>query len=127
LAPPNSRASTIENGFVYLPETAHWLTDYLHEFILFPAGRYDDQVDSTARALAWTKIRPPGWGLFEYYRDLVAQAKGTAPERLVSLKAPPGLTHVQGLGGRLYMARDGMVSVAEKDALPLLRAGFSRG
>jgi hypothetical protein len=51
----------IENGFVHLPETAHWLAEYLHELILFPAGRYYDQVDSTAQALAWTKFgRPDG-------------------------------------------------------------------
>ena len=122
----HAQTATIENGFVRLPETAHWLDEYLHELILFPAGRYDDQVDSTAQALAWTKIRPPGWGLFEYYRDQVAQAKGTVPECLVSLKSPPGVTHVQGLFGRQYMTCGAMVSVVEEDASPLLRAGFSR-
>ena len=61
-----------------------------------------------------------------WVRLLVAQAKGTAPERLVSLKSPPGLTHVQGLFGRQYMTRGAMVSVVEEDASPLLRAGFSR-
>jgi hypothetical protein len=94
---------------------------------LFPAGRYDDQVDSTAQALAWTKIWPPGWGIVEYYRNLVAQANATVPERLVSLKTLPGVSHVQGLSGRQYIARDAMVSVVEEDAPPLLRAGFSRG
>jgi predicted phage terminase large subunit-like protein len=122
----HAQTATIENGFVHLPETTHWLADYLHELILFPAGRYDDQVDSPAQALAWTKIRPSGWGVFEYYRDLVAQGNGTAPEGLVSLKTPPGVSHVQGLSGRQYMARDAMVSVVEEDAPPLLRAGFSR-
>jgi predicted phage terminase large subunit-like protein len=122
----HAQTATIENGFVHLPETAHWLADYLHELILFPAGRYDDQVDSTAQALAWTKIWPSAWGLVEYYRDLVAQANGTAPERFVSLKTPPGVTHVQGLSDRQYMVRDAMVSVVEEDAPPLLRAGFSR-
>jgi predicted phage terminase large subunit-like protein len=66
----HAQTATIENGFVHLPETAHWLADYLQELILFPAGRYDDQVDSTAQALAWTKIRPVGWGWLEYYREL---------------------------------------------------------
>ena len=41
----HAQTATIENGFVRLPETAHWLADYLQELILFPAGRYDDQVD----------------------------------------------------------------------------------
>jgi predicted phage terminase large subunit-like protein len=123
----HAQTATIENGFVHLPEEAHWLADYVSELTMFPAGRHDDQVDSTAQALAWTKIRPSGWGIVEYYRDLVAQAKGTAPERLVLLKTPPGVTHVQGLSGRQYMVRDGMVSVVEEDVPPLLPAGFSRG
>ena len=41
----HAQTATIENGFVHLPETAHWLADYLHELTMFPAGRYDDQVD----------------------------------------------------------------------------------
>jgi predicted phage terminase large subunit-like protein len=61
----HAQTATIENGFVHLPESAHWLPDYLHEFAMFPAGRYDDQVDSTAQALAWTKIRPVAWGWLE--------------------------------------------------------------
>ena len=122
----HAQTATIENGFVYLPETAHWLADYLRELTLFPAGRYDDQVDSTAQALAWTKIRPPGWGILEYYRELAEERNRTAPERFVSMKAPPGVTHVYGLSGRQYMTRDAIVSVVEKDVSPLLRAGFSR-
>ena len=69
----HSQTATIENGFVHLPETAHWLADYLQELTLFPAGRYDDQVeldgagagldeDSTARMgidgiLSWISER----------------------------------------------------------------------
>jgi phage terminase large subunit-like protein len=44
----------------YLPAEERWLADYVSEFILFPAGRHDDQVDSTAQALAWSKHRLPG-------------------------------------------------------------------
>jgi predicted phage terminase large subunit-like protein len=118
----HAQTATIENGFVHLPETAHWLADYLHELILFPAGRYDDQVDSTARALAWTKIRPPGWGWIEF----VKRANRTAPERLVSLNAPIGISHVGGFSGRQYIVRDGIVSVDEDDVKPLLQPGFVR-
>ena len=32
---------------------APWLAEYLRELTLFPAGRRDDRVDSTAQALAW--------------------------------------------------------------------------
>ena len=73
----HAQTATIENGFVRLPETAHWLADYLHELTMFPAGRHDDQVDSTTQALAWTKIRPPGWGWSEYCRQQLERANGT--------------------------------------------------
>jgi len=53
----HAQTATIENGFVWLPEAAPWLADYLAEFAAFPRGRHDDQVDSTAQALAWTKRR----------------------------------------------------------------------
>jgi hypothetical protein len=45
----------IENGFVYIPETAAWLAEYLHEMTVFPKGKHDDQVDSTAQFLDWFK------------------------------------------------------------------------
>jgi predicted phage terminase large subunit-like protein len=122
----HAQTATIENGFVHLPETAHWLADYLHELILFPAGRHNDQVDSTAQALAWTKQRPAGWGWLELCRLEAERAKGTAPERLVSLKVTNGSSHVRGLSGREYTVRDCIVGVVEEDAPPLLRAGFSR-
>jgi predicted phage terminase large subunit-like protein len=53
----HAQSGVIENGFVYLPGEAHWLAEYLHEITTFPNGKYDDQVDSTSQALAWTKQR----------------------------------------------------------------------
>ena len=64
----HAQTATIENGFVWLPEAAPWLADYLAEFSAFPRGRHDDQVDSTAQALAWTKLPrtgPEAW--IEFY------------------------------------------------------------
>jgi predicted phage terminase large subunit-like protein len=54
----HSASSTIENGFVYLPEQADWLPEYLHELTTFPAAKHDDQADSTSQALDWVKTRP---------------------------------------------------------------------
>jgi len=51
----HSVTSTIENGFVHLPEKAAWLEEYLRELATFPKGRYDDQADSTSQALEWFK------------------------------------------------------------------------
>ena len=65
----NSVTSAIENGFVYLPERAAWLTGYLHELATFPKGKHDDQADSTSQALKWLrKGTAPYGGVFEYYK-----------------------------------------------------------
>jgi predicted phage terminase large subunit-like protein len=45
----HAKTATIENGFVHLPEAATWLAEYLHEMTVFPRGKHDDQVDSTAQ------------------------------------------------------------------------------
>ena len=67
----HAESPTIENGFVLLPESAPWLADYLAEFLAFPKGRHDDQVNSTAQALAWAKRGRGGVdGWLEFYRRM---------------------------------------------------------
>jgi predicted phage terminase large subunit-like protein len=65
----NAQTALIENGFVYIPETASWLAEYLHEMTVFPKGKHDDQVDSTAQFLDWIKKPMPSWGIYELYRQ----------------------------------------------------------
>jgi predicted phage terminase large subunit-like protein len=65
----NAQTGMIYNGFVHIPETAPWLAEYLHEMTVFPKGKHDDQVDSTAQFLDWFKTPMPNWGIFEYYRQ----------------------------------------------------------
>jgi predicted phage terminase large subunit-like protein len=50
-----SVTSTIANGFLYLPDKAEWLAEYVHEMTSFPKGKFDDQCDSTSQALDWIK------------------------------------------------------------------------
>lgn len=66
----HSVTSTIENGFVHLPDKASWLGEYLHELASFPKGKYDDQADSTSQALDWFKQQcmNSGYGLLDYYK-----------------------------------------------------------
>jgi hypothetical protein len=67
----HAQTAMIENGFVHLPDAAPWLAPYLHELTVFPHGKHDDQVDSTAQLLDWYK-RGSGpssnAGIFELYR-----------------------------------------------------------
>jgi hypothetical protein len=45
---------------------------------VFPKGKHDDQVDSTAQFLDWFKRPFPGQGIFEYYRQ---RAEGIEQQR----------------------------------------------
>ena len=64
----HAHIAMIENGSVHLPEAAPWLAQYLAELRVFPNGKHDDQVDTTAQMLDWFKraVREPG--LLGYYK-----------------------------------------------------------
>jgi predicted phage terminase large subunit-like protein len=51
----HSQTAAFENGLVFLPRSAPWLPDYIHELITFPGSRYDDQVDSTTQFLDYIR------------------------------------------------------------------------
>jgi predicted phage terminase large subunit-like protein len=71
----HAQTAMIENGFVHIPETAPWLAEYLHEMTVFPNGKHDDQVDSTAQFLDWLKTPFPGQNMFELYRRQALELK----------------------------------------------------
>jgi predicted phage terminase large subunit-like protein len=77
----HTQTATIEDGRVYIPTDAPWLDDYLRELAVFPKGRYDDQVDSTAQFLDWFNTPMPAAGIFELYRRQAEalQAAGIVP------------------------------------------------
>jgi predicted phage terminase large subunit-like protein len=120
----HAQTAAIENGFVYLPADAPWLSEYIHELTTFPRGKYDDQVDSTSQALAWLKTPEPGMLMYyrKLYMDMMDQEGG-----LVRLLAPPGHTHVITMKGRqMLIPNDRIIELSEEDARPLLNAGFTR-
>jgi predicted phage terminase large subunit-like protein len=81
-----NQTALIESGRVWLPSDADWVQTYLHELVLFPNARHDDQVDSTSQALDWLSGYFDGRGLLEFYRQEAAavtkQAEDLPPERL---------------------------------------------
>ena len=88
----HSVTSTIENGFVHLPDKAAWLPEYLHELSSFPKGKYDDQADSTSQALDWFKQQSmySRYGLLEYYKQEAEKIKAqeaTTPKPFVFTRA----------------------------------------
>ena len=77
----NGVTGIIEAGQVFVPTQAGWLEDYLHELMMFPAGRYDDQVDSTSQALAHAFIfRSKNAGFLDMIQeDLREKREGPTP------------------------------------------------
>ena len=69
----NTVTSTIENGLVYLPDSAPWLADFLREVAVFPNGKHDDQVDSMSQALDWVKVTTGGRGLMIWMERQIAE------------------------------------------------------
>ena len=47
----NSVTPMIEGGRVFLPQSAHWLDDFVEETQAFPNGKNDDQVDALSLGL----------------------------------------------------------------------------
>jgi predicted phage terminase large subunit-like protein len=122
----HAQTGMIENGFVHIPETAPWLAEYLHEMTVFPKGKHDDQVDSTAQFLDWFKRPMPNWGIFELTRRKAEKLKPPEPV-YVRLKAPPGIGAVQTFSGRrITIAEDRIVEMSEEDADCLIRAGWTK-
>jgi predicted phage terminase large subunit-like protein len=122
----HAQTAIIENGFVHLPETAPWLAEYLHEMTIFPRGKHDDQVDSTAQFLDWFKTPMPCWGIYEYTRRMAEKLKH--PERFyVRLQAPPGVGSVQTFSGRhLKIGPEGTVEMSADDAKHLILDGWTK-
>ncbi len=121
----HAQTAMIENGFVYIPQTAPWLAEYLHEMTVFPNGKHDDQVDSTAQFLDWFKTPMPSQGIFELYQRMAEKLRPPEPV-YVRLKAPPGIGAVQTLSGRrITIGEDRIVEMSAEDANCLIPDGWT--
>jgi len=109
----HSVTSTIENGFVHLPDKACWLAEYIHELAIFPRGKNDDQADSTSQALDWFKNNSSydGFGLIEYTKreekkTWAAQQAANVPESRICARCDGMMS--QRIPGGLRCAQCGM-------------------
>jgi hypothetical protein len=125
----HAQTGAIENGFVHVPKEAHWLAEYLHELTTFPASKHDDQIDSRSQFLDWSKRRPAGWGVYEYYGQLAENLNQQSGTPTVKLRAQHGTPHVITITGRaINVRRDRTIEVTEGEAklLGLLVSLISR-
>ena len=62
--------------------------------MVFPKGKHDDQVDSTAQFLDWLQTPMKSWGLFELYRrkfeELQGRTRTMTTTTWVRVRPPPG-------------------------------------
>jgi predicted phage terminase large subunit-like protein len=126
-----SQTAIIENGFVYLPEDAHWAPEYLYELEIFPNGKYDDQVDSTSQLLAWyNNVKIPGWNVVEFYKQEAKRAGSRAVEEMWTLQIPDdqlGTTFYLMDGSMGRPDARGRIRTKRENAEALLRIpGFTR-
>jgi hypothetical protein len=108
----NYVTSTLENGFVHLPDKAGWLAEYLHELTTFPKGKNDDQADSTSQALDWFKNSSGGvYGVLELWKQekqriRVTQQAANVPESRICSRCNSVMS--QPIPGGLRCAQCGM-------------------
>jgi predicted phage terminase large subunit-like protein len=124
----HAQTAAIENGFVHIPEAASWLAEYLHELTVFPNGKHDDQVDSTAQFLDWFRRPCPVQTFIETMQMVERLRKGKNPRRFrVRLQAPPGLGAVQTFSGRhINVGLDGTIEMWAEDAQYYIRDGWTK-
>ena len=76
-----AQAAKLESGFAVFPEDAPWLEELRREIVAFPMGKHDDQVDSIAQFLDWTRGRTG--------RTLMLQHNGRNPREDGPRPNPP--------------------------------------
>jgi predicted phage terminase large subunit-like protein len=49
----NGETAKLEAGSLILPKSAPWLDEFMMEFLAFPGGKHDDQIDALSQFLHW--------------------------------------------------------------------------
>jgi predicted phage terminase large subunit-like protein len=110
-------SAIVEAGQIFLPLQASWLEDFLHELTMFPAGRYDDQVDSFSQALtkAFLDVSPS-----QGFHDMVREDLALGPRRkrlLIRVNCDNKGMQFQLHGGRCpKREEDGSFLISEEEA-----------
>jgi predicted phage terminase large subunit-like protein len=112
-----AQTPTIENGHVWLPKQAPWLSDYLHELTIFPNGRHADQVDSTSQALKSITLPTEAEGFLELMKWMALREYGIDPKDLtVGFDHPDSTARFNLPNGRqIWRDRDGYYWVTESE------------
>jgi predicted phage terminase large subunit-like protein len=85
-----AQSAVIEQGRVWLPQNAPWLSDFLKELLSFPGAKHDDQVDSVELFLRFAN---------NYRRPWMQRAEG----REERARARPTVTRPTPFNARRYL------------------------
>ena len=128
-------ATLYERGLVHHVGRFAALEDQLCAFTTqgYRGGGSPDRADALVWALTDLMLgQSAGWGIFEHYRQQALAAKAdeqtqaAAPEKMVKLRAPAGISTVYGALGQSYLVdMFGLVEVTEHDAKQLVGQGFA--
>lgn len=122
-----NQTALIESGRVWIPSDADWVKTYLHELILFPNARHDDQVDSTSQALGYLTSWMESRGLFEVMRQRALPAS-LPPQlnRRWRRMRPPGPTAILDCSaGEFRAGADGTCWIPEPVAHAAMGYGWA--
>jgi predicted phage terminase large subunit-like protein len=116
----------IEEGRVYLPQSAIWLDDFIYELCGFPGLRNDDQVDSTSQFLAWLRDQGNPGNVYLFYQQEFERSRAMAEDRTCPMRAPPGVSHFQACGKFPEpVGMDGTLWMTELDARAARTGGWT--
>jgi predicted phage terminase large subunit-like protein len=122
------RAQTAKiDGGVLFPKEAPWLDTYLRELLGFPNSTYDDQVDSTVFALAWSTLNPEP-GIITYYKNLAGQTAPKPPANgMVRVWVPGNVTHwILSTGRTVLIPLERIIEVTAEESIGILQQGGKR-
>jgi predicted phage terminase large subunit-like protein len=69
----------LEAGSLFIPKSAPWLAEFLTEYLAFPKGRYDDQIDCLSQFLIWRSNQEDNYFSFDFGEADDPSISGSAP------------------------------------------------
>ncbi|MBV6486861.1 MAG: hypothetical protein GHHEDOFH_00798 [Pseudorhodoplanes sp.] len=69
----------LEAGSLFIPKSAPWLAEFLAEYLAFPKGRHDDQMDSLSQFLIWRTNQEDNYFSFDFGEADDPHISGAAP------------------------------------------------
>jgi len=75
------------DGRVFVKASEPWSVELVNEWMRFPVGRHDDQVDAMSQYLAWRQENPPG----QFYLARGGTSEDRAAVKIFGPPPPKGM------------------------------------